>query len=369
MNRSLLLTRSVTKVAASAVITLLLWAFTPILVGWTPVVITSGSMTPMVQPGDIVVTSPVDDPATLALGDVVTYRRPGNDRRVTHRIHSIGDDGVLRTKGDANQHPDSDPLTSDRVEGRGRLLVPYAGLAATSPTARSVAGGLLLLAVVVRIRARRAERPDRPPVPRGTIDVPVVAAVSAEMGHPMASVATRSSRLMTAHTPPVLQVAIVSAPTAVMPTPRLWTAGVRQRLAVRRRRQAGGATVALLLAAVAVPVAGVAAFTGVSGQPGTFVADVIAPPGNLDGTGACNATTAEVTLTWDASTTVDVDGYVLLRSDNDGPANPVATVDPTTTSWVDTSPPDGTATYTAHATLDPWHSTDTSPTTVTVPTC
>lgn len=93
---------------------------------WTPVVITSGSMRPAINDGDLVIAATVD-PASLVPGDVVVVTRDDGSL-VTHRIVSIEPDGRLRTRGDANAVVDSSPVSREAVLGRGRLLVPGVGL-------------------------------------------------------------------------------------------------------------------------------------------------------------------------------------------------------------------------------------------------
>lgn len=72
---------------------------------------------------------PVDD---LRPGDVITYRPPpsaGVDSRVTHRIVSIGPEGIV-TQGDASPTPDPWRLRpQDTVLPRVVLTVPYVGYA------------------------------------------------------------------------------------------------------------------------------------------------------------------------------------------------------------------------------------------------
>lgn len=106
---------------------LVLWVVGPwTLAGWHPVVVTGGSMRPGLEPGDVVLIDDVPD--DVLPGTVVSYRdptRPG--RLVTHRLHAVGGDGALRTKGDANAVPDSTPVAGEDVVGVGRLLVPLLG--------------------------------------------------------------------------------------------------------------------------------------------------------------------------------------------------------------------------------------------------
>lgn len=120
-----------------AVVWLALAALVPTLLwGWQPLVITSGSMGPLVRPGDIVLAVGADHP--VGAGTVITYEdpiRPGV--LTTHRIVEVDPDGNYRTRGDANSALDSTPVPPDRVVGRGRLLVPMIGLpllwASTAP--------------------------------------------------------------------------------------------------------------------------------------------------------------------------------------------------------------------------------------------
>jgi signal peptidase I len=102
----------------------------PMLFGWRPYVIQSGSMQPRIKVGDIVIASPNHDPKVL-LGHVTVFQDPdfpGTDRIKTHRVVRIAKDGRLITKGDANQSADSVPVALDKVQGIGRLMVRWAGL-------------------------------------------------------------------------------------------------------------------------------------------------------------------------------------------------------------------------------------------------
>ena len=88
-------------------------------------VVTSGSMTPALQPGDLVIAQPPD--TTLNNGTVAVFRTDNPDRLVTHRITTTNPDGTYTTKGDANPQPDSTPLDTDHIVGTGRLRIPYLG--------------------------------------------------------------------------------------------------------------------------------------------------------------------------------------------------------------------------------------------------
>ena len=81
--------------------------------------IQTDSMLPTLAPGDRILCEEVDDPATLQVGDIVTYWLVIGGERVlnTHRIIAIYDGGgylIFEMKGD--NRPDPDPLTVHEAE-------------------------------------------------------------------------------------------------------------------------------------------------------------------------------------------------------------------------------------------------------------
>lgn len=99
----------------------------PLLSGGNRVVLTSGSMTPLIKPGDLVLTTKADHP--LDPGTVVVFKNPNKPGSlITHRIIENLPDGRYRTKGDANGQPDISPVEQENVVGRGSLLIPVIGL-------------------------------------------------------------------------------------------------------------------------------------------------------------------------------------------------------------------------------------------------
>jgi len=103
------------------------WAVLPrIALGWTPVTITSGSMAPLIDQGDVVIAEPHDG-VGMGPGTVVVYEDPARTGYATHRIDGVADDGSYFTKGDANAHRDSTTIRPEDVVGTGRLLVPFVG--------------------------------------------------------------------------------------------------------------------------------------------------------------------------------------------------------------------------------------------------
>ena len=102
----------------------------PLLFGWRPYVVESGSMAPRIKVGDVILAAPEHNPQKL-LGRVTVFHDPEPDRIgsiKSHRVVAINSDGTLTTKGDANQSVDSVHVPVSSVIGLGRLLVRYVGL-------------------------------------------------------------------------------------------------------------------------------------------------------------------------------------------------------------------------------------------------
>ena len=97
------------------------WAF----LDWSPTLITSGSMQPLVAPGDVVMIRPVT-PQELTPNTVVLFERI-DGQRVMHRIVEQLPDGTYRTQGDANDVPDSEFLHAEQIRGAAVLAVPWIG--------------------------------------------------------------------------------------------------------------------------------------------------------------------------------------------------------------------------------------------------
>jgi len=116
---------SVQSFVLSIVMVLVIWSTTGLL-GFQPRVVVSGSMTPSIQVGDIVVS--VDTrPEELRVGDVILYM--AGKIPIMHRITEVnGGIGNLHfiTKGDANDTPD-DPVFPRQVKGKLVMTIPKVG--------------------------------------------------------------------------------------------------------------------------------------------------------------------------------------------------------------------------------------------------
>jgi signal peptidase len=129
------------------------------LLGYSSYVIYSGSMEPTVKVGSLLLTRPADV-EDLRVGDVITYRSPGNHTTLTHRIVSIRQqDGqrVFKTKGDASLEPDPREIILRGEVSRMAFDIPYLGYVVDF--AKSIQGVVLLLLVpaagLVLIQARK----------------------------------------------------------------------------------------------------------------------------------------------------------------------------------------------------------------------
>jgi len=109
-------------------------------------VVVSGSMSPQIDAGDMVVIRAVPTDS-IRVGDVITFTSAGVGR-TTHRVVEVVDRGnghYFRTKGDANENPDPGLVDPSQVVGRVWFHVPYVGYVILFANSKS---GILALVVV-----------------------------------------------------------------------------------------------------------------------------------------------------------------------------------------------------------------------------
>src|SRR4051794_6736462 len=97
-------------IVAVAIVTFAGMAIGPPVFGYRTLTMLTGSMSPAIDPGDVVIATPIPV-SEVTEGMVITYHIPVEDHHlVTHRIISVehGTDGAVtvQTKGDANETPD-----------------------------------------------------------------------------------------------------------------------------------------------------------------------------------------------------------------------------------------------------------------------
>ncbi len=146
-----------------ALLALLAMSVGPRVFGYRTATMLTGSMSPGINPGDIVIDTqqPV---SKVAIGQIITYQIPVEDHRVeSHRVIWVGHDStghvLIRTKGDAN--PIADPWTATLGDGpvwRVRGVIPMAGKAIRAlrtpivhTTLMLVVPGLLVIGLLVAI--------------------------------------------------------------------------------------------------------------------------------------------------------------------------------------------------------------------------
>jgi len=117
------------RFAYSVLIWLLLITLFPMVWGWRPTVVSSGSMAPAIRTGDVLLSGSHDGEG-LGPDTVALYLDPVRNDVVAHRVLSVTEEGQYITRGDANPGADSTPVDPAQVEGVGRMLVPYVGLPA-----------------------------------------------------------------------------------------------------------------------------------------------------------------------------------------------------------------------------------------------
>jgi len=108
----------------SAVLIFVLFPLLPIENNYSLKMVLSGSMTPAIKTGSIVVVKPA---LSYKIGDVITFQKgQGEENILTHRIISQTEQGFI-TQGDANNVADANPVGEKDILGRVVLTVPYAG--------------------------------------------------------------------------------------------------------------------------------------------------------------------------------------------------------------------------------------------------
>jgi signal peptidase len=132
----------------------------PRALGWQPMTVLTGSMRPVLNPGDVVVDRMIA-PADARPGDIVTFHDPTRGGElVTHRVRFVRRDGAtvnVVTRGDANTASEHWSIADNGRIGRVAYRVPAVGWAGQwlrTPLGRLLAIALpALLLAVVELRA------------------------------------------------------------------------------------------------------------------------------------------------------------------------------------------------------------------------
>jgi signal peptidase I len=127
----------ISAVAVLAIVVAVASHFSPAgqykVLGHPVMTVLSGSMTPAIRTGDVIVDDQVTatQAAHLQVGQIVSFREaPGSTAIITHRIIAVQDHGgqvSYVTKGDANNAPDTSPSPASDVVGVVSHDIPRGG--------------------------------------------------------------------------------------------------------------------------------------------------------------------------------------------------------------------------------------------------
>jgi len=112
--------------AVAMISVLAIWGSTGML-GFRPSIISSGSMTPTLQVGDVIITVEAS-PNDIKIGDIIQYS--GENEIIAHRVVDIQQQGRTKyfiTKGDDNNAPDPEPVSPSQVIGKTVFTIPKLG--------------------------------------------------------------------------------------------------------------------------------------------------------------------------------------------------------------------------------------------------
>jgi signal peptidase len=109
--------------------------------------VTSGSMEPTYQVGDVIAVRPTQGDELTEAGAVVVvaFGTAGSDSRYVHRVDEVLDDGAW-LRGDNNADRDPQPVTQDQVLGTPRFALT--GVSADLFTASQTLVGRVVAAAV-----------------------------------------------------------------------------------------------------------------------------------------------------------------------------------------------------------------------------
>ena len=147
-------------ITAAALALCLLLAL-PRLFGISGYAVLTGSMEPALPVGSLVYARAVDQPESLAEGEIIVFYEGLGSTPVVHRLlENRVPERELVTKGDANSVADLMPVPYENLIGRdvlhlpflGRLLSPLGTIGGKLSVLAMILGGLLLCSTAQRIR-------------------------------------------------------------------------------------------------------------------------------------------------------------------------------------------------------------------------
>lgn len=96
--------------------------------GWRIFTVSSGSMSPSISSGSLIVTKPQKE---YSIGDIITFQLDKyQEKTITHRIFNVfenSDSIRFATKGDANDAVDNNLITINNIVGKMVFQIPFGG--------------------------------------------------------------------------------------------------------------------------------------------------------------------------------------------------------------------------------------------------
>ena len=131
-------------------------------------VVSSGSMIPVLNVGDILIVKDGNTFNSLKVGDIIVFNRPqGGDRVIVHRIIEMSDrfgEKVIVTKGDANDGiiPGTDfPIREKDYIGTVAYTVPKIGLVLkylNPPVNYIIIAGIIGILIYTNVKKKNDEK-------------------------------------------------------------------------------------------------------------------------------------------------------------------------------------------------------------------
>ena len=120
----------------------------PNILGYKPLIVLSGSMSPTFNYGDLIIIKDVDT-NTLKKGDIISFT-DSKKYNTTHRISNISNiKGCFETKGDANNVKDIGIVCTKDIQGK--YLMKIVGLGSVILFIQSPIGFIILMSLIIMI--------------------------------------------------------------------------------------------------------------------------------------------------------------------------------------------------------------------------
>ena len=122
----------------------------PGILGYKPLIVLSGSMSPTFNYGDLIIVKDVDTD-TLKVGDIVSFKNGKKYTTTTHRINGISkiSKDCFETKGDANNSKDLGIVCSKDIQGK--YLFRIVGLGSVMLFIQKPIGFIILMSLIIMI--------------------------------------------------------------------------------------------------------------------------------------------------------------------------------------------------------------------------